>query len=116
MYSGYLQDFYLKKCKYKCLDVPCVYFHIKIIEMKHDLTNILKSNTSSDDMNERLNHWLDSFECCTRSILLFLHNNSIISFMKRVGTSLLDHHQVSLIYKMRQDVILLQPSNCYLFF
>ena len=30
--------------------------------MKHYLTNILKVETSSGDMNEKVEHWLDSFE------------------------------------------------------
>ena len=30
--------------------------------MKHYLTQIFKSDTSSGDMNENLDHWLDSFE------------------------------------------------------
>ena len=30
--------------------------------MKLYLTNILKRDTSSDDMNEKVDHWLDSFE------------------------------------------------------
>ena len=30
--------------------------------MKHYLTNIFKSNTSSDDIKEKVDHWLDSFE------------------------------------------------------
>ena len=62
MYREYLQEFYFNKGTYKCLYVPCIYYHIKITEMKHDLTNILKSDTSSDDMNEKVEHWLDYFE------------------------------------------------------
>ena len=30
--------------------------------MKPYLTNILNSNTSSGDMNEKIDHWLDSLE------------------------------------------------------
>ena len=30
--------------------------------MKHYFTNILKSDTSSGDMNEKVDHWLYSFE------------------------------------------------------
>ena len=40
----------------------CVHFYIKIIETKHFFTNILKSDTSSGDIDEKLNHWLYSFE------------------------------------------------------
>ena len=62
MYMGSLQDFYWKKGTYECLYVPCVHFHIKVSNMKHYLTNILKIDTSSGDMNEKVDHWLDSFE------------------------------------------------------
>ena len=62
VYRGSLQGFYCKKVTYECLYVPCVYFHIKIIKIKHYLTNILKINTSSDNVNEKIDHWLDSFE------------------------------------------------------
>ena len=30
--------------------------------MKHYLTNILKRDTSSGDMDEKVDHWLDPFE------------------------------------------------------
>ena len=62
MYRDSLQDFYWEKGTYECLDFPCVYFHIKINNMKNYLTKILKSDTSSGDMNEKVDHWLDSFE------------------------------------------------------
>ena len=62
MYRGSLQDFYRKKGTYECLDVPCVHFHIKINDMKHDLTNILKIDTSNCNMNEKVDHWLYSFQ------------------------------------------------------
>ena len=58
MYRGSLQDLSWKKGTYECLDVPCVHFHIKINDMKHYLTKILKSDTSSGDMNEKVYHWL----------------------------------------------------------
>ena len=62
MYRGSLQDFYWKKGTYKCLEVPCVHFHSKKNDMKIYLTHILKSDTSIGDMNEKVDHWLDSFE------------------------------------------------------
>ena len=37
----------------------------------------------------------------TNSILLFQQNHTIISFLKRVYIYQLDHHQVSLIKKMK---------------
>ena len=61
MYKGSLQGFYWKKGTYKFLDVPCVHFNVKIIQMKHYLIKILKIDTSSYDMKEKLDHWLDSF-------------------------------------------------------
>ena len=70
MYRVSLQDFYWKKGTYKCLDVPCVNFNVKRIQMKHYLANILKSENLSDDMKEKVDHWLDSFEK--------LHKNHII--------------------------------------
>ena len=62
MYRGSLQDFYWKKGTYECLEVPCVHFHLKENDMKDYLTHIIKSDTSSGDMNENVYHWLDSFE------------------------------------------------------
>ena len=62
MYRGSLQDFYWKEVTYECLDVLCLHLHIKITDMKHYFTPILKSDTSSGDMNEKVYHWLDSFE------------------------------------------------------
>ena len=52
----------LEKGTYECLDVPCVHFRIKRKDMKHYLSHIFKSNTSSGDMVEKVDHWLDSFE------------------------------------------------------
>ena len=40
-----------KKGTNECLDVPCVHFNVERIQMKQYLTNILKSDTSSDDTN-----------------------------------------------------------------
>ena len=62
MYRGSLQGFYWKKGTYKCLDVPCVNLNAKRIQMRHYLTNILKRDTSSDYMKEKVDLWLDSFE------------------------------------------------------
>ena len=60
--TGVPSIFLLEKGTYKCLEVPCVHFHFKNTDMKHYLTHILKSDTSSGDMNEKEDHWLDSFE------------------------------------------------------
>ena len=59
MYRGSLQEFYCNKGIYECKVVPCVYFHIKITEMKHYVTKILKSDTPSVYMNKKIDHWLD---------------------------------------------------------
>ena len=64
----------LEKGAYKCLEVTCVHFHLKITDMKQYSTHILKSDTSSGDMNEKVDHWLDSFKSSTRSILLCPQN------------------------------------------
>ena len=42
--------------------MPCVYFHFKKNDMEDYLTQILKIYTSSGDMNEEVDHWLDPFE------------------------------------------------------
>ena len=71
---GSLQDFYL--------DVPCVHFHIKRNDMKYYLTQILKSDTLSGDMNEKVDHWLDSFEKFHKKyIILYL----LISRLSRIS-------------------------------
>ena len=62
MYRGSLKDFYWKKGTHECLYVPCVNFNVERIQTKQYLTNILKSDSSSDYMKERLDHWLDYFE------------------------------------------------------
>ena len=51
MYRGSLQYFYCKKVTYECIEVPCVHFHLKITYMKQYSTHIIKSDTSSGDMN-----------------------------------------------------------------
>ena len=62
MYRGSLRYFYCKKVTYECLEVPCVISIKKRIDMKQYSTHILKSDTPSSDMNEKVDHWLDSFE------------------------------------------------------
>ena len=62
MYRGSLQEFYLVNVTYEFLDVPCVHFHLKRTDMEQYFTHILKSDSSSGDMNEKVDHWLDSFE------------------------------------------------------
>ena len=62
MYRGSLQYLYLQKGNYECLEVACVHFHSKRTDMKQWSNHILKSDTSSGDINEKVDHWLDSFE------------------------------------------------------
>ena len=62
MYRGSLQDFYWRKGTYECLEMPCVHLRLKKNEMKDYLTHVLKNDTSSGDMDEKLDHWFDSFE------------------------------------------------------
>ena len=47
---------------YKCIDVTCANFHITRTDTKQYFTHISKIDTSSGDMNEKVDHWLDSFE------------------------------------------------------
>ena len=42
--------------------MPCVHFHLKENNMKDYLNSIFKNNTSSGDMNEKVDHWLNSFK------------------------------------------------------
>ena len=42
--------------------MPCVHFRLKKNDMRDYLTHVLKNNTSSVDIDERADHWLDSFE------------------------------------------------------
>ena len=66
IYRRSLQDFYLKKGTHESLDVECLYFNVKKIKMRQNLTNILKCDTSSDDMKEKIDHWLDYFKSLTK--------------------------------------------------
>ena len=51
----------------------CENFCLKKNEIKDYLTHLFKNDNSSGYMDEKVDHWLDSFENSTRSILLFLH-------------------------------------------
>ena len=65
----------------------------------------IKSDTSSGDMNEKVDHWLDSLENLHKNYIIMPSESLNSSFLKIVGSSLFDHHQVSLIKKMKQYVI-----------
>ena len=73
MYRRSLQDFYWKKGTYECQEIQCEHFCLKTNEMKNYWTHVLKNDTSSIDMDEKVDHWFDSFESSTKSILLCLH-------------------------------------------
>ena len=73
--------------------------------MKHYLTNILKSDTSSCDLNGKVDHWLDSFENFYNKYIIMPLESLNYSFTEESFTSLFDNHQVSLIEKIKQDVI-----------
>ena len=62
MYRGSLQDFYWKKVTTEILDVPCIYFNVEIIQTRQYLTNILNCDTTSDNTNHKIDHWLDTYE------------------------------------------------------
>ena len=60
--SGSLQYFYWKRDTYEGPYVACLHFNYERIKRRQYLTNILKCDTSSGDMKENINHWLDLFE------------------------------------------------------
>ena len=62
MYRGSLKYSYWKKVTHESLDVACLHFNVEIIKMRQYFTNILRYYTSSDDMNEKIYHWLYYFE------------------------------------------------------
>ena len=62
MYRISLQDFYWKKGTHESPYFACLHLNVEIIKMRQYLTNILKSDTSSDDIKENIEHWLDLFE------------------------------------------------------
>ena len=62
VYRGSLQDFYSNKLSYECLEIPCEHFYLKKNEIRYYWTHVLKNDTSSGDMDEKVDHWLDYFE------------------------------------------------------
>ena len=57
-----LQYFYWRKVTYECPEIPCMHYHLKKNYMKYYLTHVLNNYTSSGDMNEKIDDWLDYFE------------------------------------------------------
>ena len=62
IYRGSLQDFYWNKGTYECIEIPCEHFCLKRNEVKDYWNRVLKNDTTSDDMDELVNHCLVSFE------------------------------------------------------
>ena len=73
--------------------------------MKKYSTHKLKIDTSSGDMNENVDHWLDSTEKFHKKYVIMPLESLNCSFLKRFCLSLFDHQQISLIMKIKQDVI-----------
>ena len=84
MYMGSLQYFYWEKGTYDCIYVLCVYFHIKRNDMKHYFTKILKSNTSSGDMNEKVDHWLNCFGKFHKKYIIMPLESLNYSFLEEI--------------------------------
>ena len=80
--TGVTSRFLLEKRTYECLEVPCVYLHSFLTDMKHYLTHILKSDTSSGDMNEKVDHWLDSFEKFHKKYIIMPSQSLNSSFLE----------------------------------
>ena len=80
MYRGSLQNFYWNKVPRESLDVPCPHFNVEIIKMRAYLTNILKCDTSSDDMKEKIDYWLDSFEKFHKKYIIMPTKSNTTSF------------------------------------
>ena len=73
--------------------------------MKHYLTHILKSNTSSGDMNEKVYHWLDSFENPHKKYIIMPSESLNSSFLEESLFSTVRSPPGFINRKMRQDVI-----------
>ena len=62
MFRASPQDFYPKKDNNESFDVGCIHFNVRKIKMRQYLTNILRCDTSSDNMKAKIDYWLYSFE------------------------------------------------------
>ena len=56
------QDFLWNKGTHESLDIACLHLNVEILKMRQYLTNILKCETSSDNIKEQIYHWLYYFE------------------------------------------------------
>ena len=52
--------------------------------MKHYLTKILKRDTSSGDINEKVDHWLDSFEKFHKKYIIMPLESLNSSFLREI--------------------------------
>ena len=113
MYRGSLQDFYQKKGTNGSLDVVCPYLNVERIKTRQYFPTYENVMLRVMILSKRQTISWIPLKSFTNSILLFRHNHTIINLLNRVDILQLDHFQVSLIKKMRQDGISMQPSNCY---
>ena len=61
----------------------CIFIYKKN-DMKHYLNHILKSDTSSGDMNEKVDHWLDSFEKFYKKYIIMPSQLLNYSFLENI--------------------------------
>ena len=59
-----------------------MYISIKEKDMKHYLNHILKSDTSSGDMNKKVDHWLDYFENSHKKYIVIPSQSLNSSFLE----------------------------------
>ena len=57
--QGFTSRLYCKKGIQKSLDVVCPHLNVERIKTRKYLSNILECDTSSDDIQENIYHWLD---------------------------------------------------------
>ena len=65
----------------------------------------LKSDTSSGDMNEKIDHWLDPIEKFHKKYIIIPLQSLNSSSLEESFSSLFDNHQISLIKKIKQEFI-----------
>ena len=85
--------------------MPCEHFSFKKNEIKYYWTHVFKNNTSSGNMDEMVDHWMDFFEKFHKKYIIMpsLLLNSLL--IEESFSSQFDHPPVSLIQKMKQDVL-----------
>ena len=60
--QGSLKDFYWKEGTYKCIEMPCEHYCLKRNKVKDYWSRVLKNDTTIYEMDELVDHCLDSFE------------------------------------------------------